>query len=139
MKWKKNNIAQRQRAQSQRSWNSVTKLDLVAILNHVGANEISFKDFFISLFWWPFLILSKMVEMCQHLPFEAKDSEKLCRIHFEYYRFALGYSIVFDWTYNVLKIDGDIAFGDSMKMLDKNFQYDVHFRLPQDFDKYFSY
>ena len=36
-------VAQRQRAQSQRSWSSATNVDLVAMPNQVGANEVSFQ------------------------------------------------------------------------------------------------
>ena len=40
---------------------------------------------------------------------------------------------------NLAKIDGDSAFDDLMKTLDKAFQYDARVRLPQDFDGYFSH
>ena len=36
--------------------------------------------------------------------------------------------------YDLSKIDGDTAFEDLMKTLDKAFQYDARVRLPQDLD-----
>ena len=37
-------------------------------------------------------------------------------------------------NYDLSKIDGDTAFEDLMKTLDKAFQYDARVRLPQDFE-----
>ena len=36
-------VAQRQRAKSQRSWSAATNVDLVAMPNQVGAGEVSFQ------------------------------------------------------------------------------------------------
>ena len=87
-------------------------------------------------FWTPSVHfrVQHCVWLYQHLPCEDEDSQRSAESILDIIGSLQGTAWRLVENYDLSKIDGDTAFEDLMKTLDKAFQYDARVRLPQDFD-----